>query len=630
MNGLLKKQIDKHSIISFDIFDTLIKRNVKTPSDIFYIVQRRYNKKHKNDQIHDFPAKRRRAISLAKLTGKLEITFNDIYQKIDYDKKTANELKGIELQTELDYCQRNIAIEEIFGYCQKKQIICISDMYFEEKFIMKLLQKCGYHFDKIYVSSEYGCTKRSGELFEVVKKDLEVAGSDILHIGNDKISDFAMPIKHGLLAWKIKTVPNHFEIGNYHNKSYDLDEHDELDSDIVDSVINNNICKCSNYYEKFGYQIIGPFIFAFVRWIYNTAKKDGIKSLLFCARDTWMEQKVFNELYGKEIKNCYFYVSRKSIYIVSLYLQNNFENISRLVLTIDHSRHTGQKILKTIGVNFQQTSESKKIFDLDKKYVVTDLKNDQNFHKFYDLYLKDYINKKGKGQLDLLKTYISDVTAKGKIGLVDNGWHGTTQSIMMNFMKQPLIGLYVGTRFKLQSLNEKNCHAFIFDDDVNYSKRLGAFIDLFELLLSAQHGTTIGYTSAKNGYYITAKSPAENSIITDIQNGAMKFCDDIKRYNDDIKIVDGKKYFEVLLDIGTKPNRKTVKELGQIRTDYINNEKVIIYRGLSHYLTHPHDIREDYRASAWKTGFLMKLGKLPLPYDKIFYRKYLDYVRKHG
>ena len=86
----------------------------------------------------------------------------------------------------------------------------------------------------------------------------------------------------------------------------------------------------------------------------------------------------------------------------------------------------------------------------------------------------------------------------------------------------------------------------------------------------------------------------------------------------------------MLLKVGTNPSWKSIKELGQIRTDYTSNDKVIIYRGLSHYLTHPHDIREDYRASAWKTGFLMKLGKLPLPYDKIFYRKYLDYVRKHG
>lgn len=630
MNKSLQNLIDKHDTISFDIFDTLVKRNVKSPSDLFYVIQRRYNKKHKNNQIHDFPAKRRRAMELAKPEDKSEIIFDDIYRIIDYSKKTATELKKIELQTELDYCQRNIAIDEIFDYCQKKQVICISDMYFGEKFIRKMLQKCGYNIDKIYVSSEYGYTKRDGELFEIVKKDLKAAGSDILHIGNDKVSDFISPMKHGLAAWKIKTVPNHFQIGSYRNNEYDLNKKGELDKDIIDSVINDDILKCANYYEKFGYQVMGPFIYSFVRWIYTTAKENNIKSLLFCARDTWMEQKVFNELYGKEISNCYFYVSRKSVYIVSLYLHNDFDSLSKMVLTIDHSKRTGKKILSSIGVNFKQTLESKKIFDLDKKYVVTELADDQNFHKFYDKYLKDYINKKGKEQSAYLKKYIDDVTVKDKIALVDNGWRGTTQAILMDFLDCPVNGLYIGARDKQKSLKKGNYYTFMFDEDMNYIKRLGAFLDLFELFLSAQHGTTLGYTSSRKGYYITAKAPAENPVITDIQNGAMKFCDDIKKYNDDIKSADGKEYFEMLLKVGTNPSWKSIKELGQIRTDFTSNDKVIIYRGLSHYLTHPHDIREDYRASAWKTGFLMKLGKLPLPYDKIFYRKYLDYVRKHG
>lgn len=38
------EKIKKYSIISFDIFDTLIKRNVCIPEDVFDIVQEQFEK----------------------------------------------------------------------------------------------------------------------------------------------------------------------------------------------------------------------------------------------------------------------------------------------------------------------------------------------------------------------------------------------------------------------------------------------------------------------------------------------------------------------------------------------------------------------------------------------------------
>ena len=43
------KKIEKYKYISFDIFDTLIKRNVEKPSDIFSAVNIEYEKKYGNN-----------------------------------------------------------------------------------------------------------------------------------------------------------------------------------------------------------------------------------------------------------------------------------------------------------------------------------------------------------------------------------------------------------------------------------------------------------------------------------------------------------------------------------------------------------------------------------------------------
>ena len=44
----IKDLIDNYKIISFDIFDTLLKRNTIKPIDIFELVEKKYNLKNKN------------------------------------------------------------------------------------------------------------------------------------------------------------------------------------------------------------------------------------------------------------------------------------------------------------------------------------------------------------------------------------------------------------------------------------------------------------------------------------------------------------------------------------------------------------------------------------------------------
>ena len=53
-NRKLKKLIDSHDVVSFDIFDTLIKRNCMYPTDVFQIVENRFNLDNNKDKIENF------------------------------------------------------------------------------------------------------------------------------------------------------------------------------------------------------------------------------------------------------------------------------------------------------------------------------------------------------------------------------------------------------------------------------------------------------------------------------------------------------------------------------------------------------------------------------------------------
>ena len=53
MDSSLQKAIDHASVVSFDVFDTLIKRNCANPTDIFTITEKRFNRQN-GDKITGF------------------------------------------------------------------------------------------------------------------------------------------------------------------------------------------------------------------------------------------------------------------------------------------------------------------------------------------------------------------------------------------------------------------------------------------------------------------------------------------------------------------------------------------------------------------------------------------------
>ena len=75
------KKIDKNDIISFDMFDTLIKRYVSSPLDVFTLVEIFYNKNHSHN-IYNFQKERILAEKKARMDNDNEVNIDDIYKYI--------------------------------------------------------------------------------------------------------------------------------------------------------------------------------------------------------------------------------------------------------------------------------------------------------------------------------------------------------------------------------------------------------------------------------------------------------------------------------------------------------------------------------------------------------------------
>lgn len=190
----IKSQIDEYDIISFDIFDTLLLRPYAHPTDLFEHLGRL-------NHIDGYKETRIQAEKDArnKHYEKEDITIDDIYEEMPIELKM---LKNKEMALELKVLQSNKEMLNVYNYAlnKHKKIIITSDMYLPKSFLEKALKKNGYNnYKKLYVSSDIQRGKGK-TLFNYIINDLNESPKNILHIGDNLLTDYKKPRSMGISA----------------------------------------------------------------------------------------------------------------------------------------------------------------------------------------------------------------------------------------------------------------------------------------------------------------------------------------------------------------------------------------------------------------------------------------------
>lgn len=220
----LKKLIDENDIISFDIFDTLLLRNVLKPLDIFALVE-------KQNKVKNFQKKRIKAeADSRKAINDYETTLDAIYQNLSFSDKEI--LKQKELEIEKDFLIANPFMKKAYDYSikRKKKVIIISDMYLPKNFIFNVLKLNGYTNIPIYLSCDYKKTKASKKLYEQIEIEEKYNKNKWLHIGDNIYSDIEAANDFGLNTYHYIKVLDRNPINN-----------DNLKNSIIMAIINNYI-----------------------------------------------------------------------------------------------------------------------------------------------------------------------------------------------------------------------------------------------------------------------------------------------------------------------------------------------------------------------------------------------------
>lgn len=620
--------------VSFDVFDTLIKRSVAKPTDLFLLMEK-YLAYVRPEIPAGFAEKRRLAEHRASQRVGRPVGIREIYNilRCEFGEYT-DELMALEMQMELGGCRPNPKCVELFERCVAagKTVVLISDMYLPSETIAEMLEKCGVRgYKKLYVSCECGARKGDGSLFKIVINELMIRPWQLVHIGDSKGGDVLAPLQMGIRAiWKrndqkkmckvLKTIPP--------------------ENALAYRTMQTCIRNCSQgmlEYERIGCVVFGPILYGFTQWLIAKLREDGINNVYFLSRDGYMLMRAFEEFELPDIKIQYLYCSRRSYLVPLMWKHPEFDDVTQ-TLFLGKGNMTVRGLMLRFGLDPDKYIERAESFSLemDKIYSQGSIYTSNAVRRFYESIKQDVIEN-SKNEYRALVTYIKTLSLSSKIAVVDIGWHGSMQYALEELIREENLntavkGYYVGINAENSAIVSGKIEAegYLFDANRHEGeavKRRSAA--LFEAQFLASHGSVKrfvlmgGVAKPEFEDYEYAKNSSqiidESVVIGEYQNGAINFVRYMRNvYPENTVMIHAGTALSGFSRLINRPTFREANMLGDIRC---SNYQVIFYcarpKSVLRYVMHPKEFKRDYCNSGWPIGFLRRLFLLPLPYDKI-------------
>lgn len=632
--AVLKAQIEKADLVSFDIFDTLVKRDVLNPHDVHDIVRLKYERLTGNTA-EDYRELRLEAESNArKCSSEEEVTLPEIFSFLQsFSLDECKLLMRIEIETEKEICVANVPMLSVYEHALAlgiPTVIC-SDMYLPREVIEEILNHCGIvGYSRLYLSSQLKKTKHHADVFDLVLGDYPDANC-VVHVGDNPYGDFFQAKREGIKGKLIPTTVSHCRFWSMRDKKIDIK------NSYLAAFINNRIGDDASLSRHIGYEVLGPLLFGYCLWLRHQSEQDGVQKLFFLSR----EGKILKEAYAivcpdDPTPQYYLKVSRQALSVPLLASSKNFNDmIKRLrVFMRNDEIKTLQEVCKLDERRFADLL-SERGLSLTTKVRDIDYEN--------QAFLFDAIQKLGGGrfaeQRELAEEYLSVSGFNGKIGIVDVGYSGTMQSALNTMATEEVdsVGYYLGVQ-NLESPDyyaDLNRKGYLYSPGINeaFHKMIRFSSEVFEFLLLNEDGSTSGYKRADDNGIIATLADQEYShesaaLSREIQSAAIEFLNDVIASPITSLVLDAVDPYLIMKPYSAfadYPDKDTIGLFGSVVFLDGSLRYIVPQHGMGYYFVHPDEFMNGLKESACKTFFLRKATGLPLPFFRI-----LSIVSKTG
>jgi len=558
----LSHQIAKHPVISFDIFDTLLYRPLKSPSDMFTMMEDEVRAICNLPSLNFKHARRsaeKAAFEAAIARGEGETHIDHIYhafsQQHGLSFDVANKVKALEMQTEMEILYPRLSGFKAFNEAKSlgRRIILISDMYLPKSFLEEVLHKNGYTgYDAFYVSSEAKVKKHNGRLFDFVLKELNIPAKTILHIGDNLAADVIKAKDRGIKPFHLVKASEAFsECDSYLIPWKRDEERHSLDWQMILAIIGNRFHDnpylphrrgtlfCGDPW-RLGYAGHGPLLLGYVKWVLEKAIRDKVDRLYFLSRDGLIMKEAYDriaKLYPNAPKSIYLLCSRRAVNLAKV---KDVAGVMDL-LHVDFSRTTIRHLLTTrFGLHITEIPEellARHELTLD---TVVSNKHQEMLKPFFIDMLSIILNAAEKERTNYL-SYLEQVGLlnDGNVSIVDIGYAGTMQESLYQLTdKHKLFGGYYLITFR-QALKRVDANGMPsrgylgeFVDRHDTFHPFCKFVPLYETLFSSKDTSFIRMDRDWNNELTPVfmeRFPAEarrEEVVHAIHSGALDFIDE--------------------------------------------------------------------------------------------------------
>ena len=635
--------------VSFDIFDTLIHRYVYAPADIFDAVRSRLMTSklalHYPKLIEDFPTLRRQSEHQARLKraenckGNMEINFEEIYKQLaetyPIPEDVCHTLQKVELELEQVFLYQSVVGYQKYQQAiqEGKKVLFISDMYLPQDFLINTLNSLGYtqaNKDTVFVSGEHRCNKHSGELYHLVCHKLNLNPKVWLHYGDNIHADVEAAKQAGLSAehasWsRVENIPR-----------ATVNIADSLPSSVVQAI---NLPQyqtkypLGNDYQRIGYNVFGPLLFGFYIWMKKNLEQYQAEKTLFFARDAYLIQQIYQLLSNDMSDTEYVYLSRKSIYPLSLL---DFP-LDRLHFLIGgRAKRTLAAISKNYHLDLSQVQVNMEQFGLSPDTILTE----ENYHQVFNFFATCFQNISARSQeiRDQFAPYFTDmIDGKNKIAIIDIGWSGNIQAALSRVIaghnhQTELRGFYLGLFPSAIQNIRSNCTMTGWlshlDDNPEFTRILQAGgSELLEFVLTSPDGSTLSYQHNEEGKIVPVLEQKNNQEqdyehkALEVQKGVLAFVRNnaylLNQFP--LQALDSLSWSQPFFDLIDNPTREQIALLADLTHSDVagdNSSRLVLAEKLPFWdrLLRTKKYKNAYKNSFWKKGFYYRNNRSPKKY----------------
>lgn len=465
------------SILSIDIFDTLLWRTVPQPRDIFCLVG---DSLLKEGILAEWvsctvfselrvSAEKASRIKKENQSGSREVLLGDIYenlpQHIWVDGASITAAADIEVDIEARSLVLDSEISALMGHARAAdvRVVLTSDTYFTRKQLIRFLTSAGLESSNIpetlFISNEHGRSKWL-DLFDLVLTDLGIAPDKIVHLGDNIDADVVPCVLRGIAHVHYDKWSNLPRARSHEIKYRPADRAawllaggdrglTGLRSRLAQRAPENLDPGLESYWG-YGATTLAPLFAAYGRWVLDTLRQEDAEVSFGIMREGRFLNKVIASVgasLGQKVESVDLWLSRRAVVRAALW-DDDFS-----LLPDSISLCPGPKtndILSQLGIarsDLAETAIDAEGFDLHEQGGVDALLEAVSRSPV----LQSRIAAESRRQRRNLLKYLSrevDLGNLRKLFVLDIGYAGTIQTVLLKIFRRErvdtdLTGLYV-------------------------------------------------------------------------------------------------------------------------------------------------------------------------------------------